>query len=250
MTQSLQELLATVRSVEPEAAEWSGVQARVSTALNAAPLVTNGSNDAAFERRAAQGQATRSGGFTMWLGGGIAVGAVVAGLMFATQSAGPFAQVVGTDTPTGAFTSHPIDLGVIDGPRAEKWSPRREARMRVRRPAQTQPITAPDSAPVSSTNNAPQPRVSAMGESDVEYDRRHLAPIDAALQAHQPLQALELLAAFEPRKLTNYARALEAIARCNLGQAEQGKQVGQRALPQLTNQGLARRVRAACELLP
>jgi hypothetical protein len=260
MTQSLQELLAQVRSAEAEPVEWAKVQARVVGAM-ASPksVVTYGGNDTVALANAAQRAVTHHtvsahhGSLTTWLGGGVAAGVVVAGLLLTSQQHAALSECETCVNVEPALSPHPIVLdALIPEFGAETWSPRVQSRKSRKAPVaagqRTEVAIAP--APASTEPASLGPEVRQLGESDVEYDRRHLAPIDAALQAHQPGQALQLLSAFKPRKLTNYARALRAIALCGAGQAAEGKRLGAQTLPQITNRGLARRVQTACKVSP
>jgi hypothetical protein len=250
MTQPLEELLAQVRSAEAEPVAWAEMQTRVVRAMaSTKPMVTQGSNGPGASSNASpQTLATSHISPSTWLGAGIAAGVVVAGLLLTNQRPALFeSEARRGDEP--ALSPHPIVLdALIPESGAEVWSPRtkssktRATSIPEHRQAQTLDVPAkPGPAPAA-------PEARELGESDVEYDRRHLAPIDAALQAHQPRKALELSSAFKPRKLTNYARALRAIALCGVGQSSEGKRLGEQTLPQLTNRGLARRVQTACKL--
>jgi hypothetical protein len=249
VSQSLQELLENVQAAEPDATEWAGVQSRVLSAMSSASSgVTHGHDDFVEPSDAAPHVETTRTTNWKWLGGGLAMGGVVAGLLLANQP--------GADAPSDSENStriepvlapHPVVLdAIIPEFGAEVWSPRatsRKARAHARVAAASEVPNEIASAPAT-----PKSEVRALGESDVEYDRRHLAPVDAALQAHQPRQALQLLAKFQPRKLTSYAQALRAIALCTAGEGDAGKRLGEQTLPQLTNRGLASRVQAACKL--
>lgn len=252
MTQSLQELLEQVRSAEAEPAEWAGLQTRVLSALcDGNPAVTSRDNEAAPASAAVRPTVvTRGGGPTAWLGGGIAVGAVVAGLMLASRAGSELTESERSADNGRVLAPHPIVLdAVIPDLGAGAWSTRATSRKARSAPHAHGEVADTASLPQAELNVGAS-EVRELGESDVEYDRRHLAPIDAALHAHRPDQALRLSNAFTPRKLTHYARALKAIALCEVGQTVEGQHLAQQTLPQVTNQGLARRVQNACKPSP
>lgn len=255
MTQSLQDLLDQVRNVEAEPAEWARLQTRVAEAMVDAQTVVTATAGVARPSPSVQSAAVvRPGGWATWLGGGVAAGALIAAAFVGARSLpGLPAEGELPSAPSGSMAWQPV---VLDAPfeqtRAEIWSTPKRHRNKARTSPRRSEATVPpaverDVVPTPPAVPSP-PEVRPLGESDVEYDRRHLAPIDAALQARQPRRALELLAAFRPRKLANYASALEAIARCNAGELEAGKRLGEQTLPRLTNRGIARRVATACGL--
>lgn len=252
MTQSLHELLANVRAAEAEPIEWTKIEARVVDALaNAKPTIDEDVQDATVPSPPRQGVASslNPAGTNNWiarLGGGVAVGVAVAGLVWSThQAAETRSESSREPTSEPMLASHPMKLDVFlpasNAERCPARFTRREARAAP--PIPPEPIAERPQA-----NIEVPPETFALGESDVEYDRRHLAPIDAALHANEPRKALQLLAAFRPRKLANYAAGLRAIALCNAGEKAQGKRLAQRTLSELTNRGLASRMSTACGL--
>lgn len=274
MRRPMDDFLSRVNSAEPDAGEWAAIDGRVrETLANPMPADMQRAEAAAQSLPAVRAAASPSGASSLWAGG-IAAGLVVAGVAFF--------GLRGTSPQTGAVefvngeqqgTTAAIEVAERGGPAA------REAAHGVSVPANelahpTQRATSVvESTPSAVRTSAKRLRKSdeaahevsslavgassersqaesstqvPLGESDVEYDRRHLVPIDAALQAHQPQTALKLLAAFRPKKLTNYAAGLRAIALCDAGQRTQGKPLAERTLPQLGHRGLARRVEVAC----
>lgn len=244
MTKSLQELLNDVRAAEPDGAQWAELQRRVLQAT------TNATLPGACTRptNAAATVATRPGRWTARIAGGVAAGFVVAGLTLAlsqrprdvaSESLRDAAPVL-APTPPAPYLAYPE-------PHAETWSVQGVAHERRTKSPPSSRAHAAATLVEANRELASAPR--ELGESDVEYDRRHLAPVDAALRAGNARQALALLEAFEPRKLTSYVNGLRAVALCNAGQLEAGAQLGRRELPKITNPGLSHRVRTACKNL-
>lgn len=272
----LQEMLGRVRAAEPDASEWAAVQSRVLNEMSAAGTsLSGGKGSAATEPSAA----IRSG-WKPGLGTSGAIGFVIAGLVLANLPGAVLSDGECCPHTAPEFAAHPRALDVpLPEPQAEVWSPHVNARQRDgngrRRPndrderadghARNNAVgNADNTAHNRAYNNARsraqqtesagvasfmgEPPAPVLGESDVEYDRRHLKPIDAALHAGKPREALALLAAFTPRALTSYASALRAIALCDAGETRAGKRLGVQTLPYVTNAGLSRRLHRACAI--
>lgn len=247
MTRAIEDLVSRVQGAQPTANEWARVSARIEKSLASMPV------SASLPLVGSPFPSPTPGSWSAWksagalLGGGIAVGLVWVGL--AASSSSPA-------SPTGFHAQAVRDAQSVQmvwasegaaTPGAERWvRSDRVARGEVqRRPAGGSPALEPS---VGFAAGVELKGATSLGESDVEYDRRHLVPVDAALQARRPARALELLAAFVPRKLTTYASALKAVALCDAGRRARGVELGNRVLPNITNGGLERRVRTACKI--
>ncbi len=258
MTRPLEDLLSRVQAVQPNAAEWSGIQAKITAALASAEAAASvsaaaGANIVSVKGALGSGASAHSTVWGSWLAGSVATGALAAGLAFGYQKSGsslggdalePAALV---QQRTGYTTADAVQHGLVE-PQSETWvpSPRRVSR----RTSHEKPASIrAEPASKAALETATVPLVnSPLGESDVEYDRRHLAAIDDALRVQDPRGALKLLAAFKPKKLHVYARALRAIALCEGGALAAGAELSRMLLPEITNGGLERRVRNACGL--
>lgn len=275
MSRSMHELLSQVNSAEPDPRDWAAIAQRVSATLaNPAPADLQRAETVA-DSLPTSPLLPRSSGVSLWVAGSVAAGVVLVGLAFVgarglpspsreaetvtseplsvtaervVDVAGRAAERV-VSAPAAATLAVPVDGADSHGalePELERRVPARPKSKQAARnsAARSGVATAgPEKEEVESEYVAPP---APLGESDVEYDRRHLVPIDAALQAHQPQEALKLLAGFKPRKLTHFAAGLHAIALCDAGYRPQGQSLAMRNLPKLGHRGLVRRVEVAC----
>lgn len=274
MTRPMDDFLSRVNNAEPDAGQWAAFESRMQAQLESPmPADLQRAEAAAHSPPATQPLLARSSRASNWVGGGIAAGLALAGIaLFGLRGVAPQAtdgivvageqqaDVAAVDVASARLTSaanglsSPAnELAQQDGPAsASLQSTPNSVRADVRRPrkadAAKRGATASPTMGASGERSVEPAPQAPLGESDVEYDRRHLVPIDAALQAQQPQTALKLLAAFQPKTLTNYAAGLRAIALCDAGQGAQGKSLAERTLPQLGHRGLVRRVEVACGL--
>lgn len=252
MTRQLDKILERVRTVQPGAAEWSAIEARVTASMTSVSSAAAAASATKTSAVSSSVGATKGSVWATWVAGSVATGAVATGLVFAYHPgpAGLESQSAAPESLAPQLTEFPTRLNgnPLDGPTAESWpsssvSPHRRS----------QRAAVPTSAPVNGSppqpviEATPVPETIATGESDVEHDRRHLAAVDSALRANDPRRALQLLSGFEPRKLHAYTQALRAIAFCNVGAQAKGAEIGRTVLPQVSNGGLERRVRHACK---
>lgn len=244
MTKSLQELLNNVRAAEPEALQWAEFERRV---LNATASVASPTKRGANSTSTAPSTPTRPVAWTARLAGGVVAGFVAAGLAVAISQRSMDVASESLRDAAPVFAPLPATPYLVyPEPHAEAWSLQGGAHKRRAKSAVSPQGAAAVNLKADAVELASAPP-RELGESDVEYDRRHLAPVDAALRAGNPRQALALLDAFEPRKLTSYANGLRAVALCDAGHIKAGWQLGRSELPKVTNPGLSRRVRAACQ---
>ena len=253
MTRQLDEILERVRSVQPGAAEWSAIEARVTASMTSASSPASPPAAGRKPPGVSTAAAAKGSVWGAWVAGSVATGAVATGLLFAYRSEPSALQRQATApeplAPQAAEFSTRLNSYPLEEPTAESWSTRSTPRVRSSQGAPLARSPAVSSSvpePVAQTMTAPEQTASA--ESDVEHDRRQLAAVDAALRANEPRRALQLLSRFQPRVLQVYTRALRAIALCNVGAHAAGAEVGRSVLPGVSNGGLQRRIRHACEL--
>ncbi len=258
MTRPLEDLLSRVQAVQPNAAEWSGIQTKITATLASAEAAASVSaaasaNMVSVKSALSSGASAHSTIGGSWLAGSVATGAIAVGLAFGYQKSGSsmggdaFEPAALVEQRTGYTTADAVPYGFIE-PQSEAWVP---SPRRVSRRTSHEKLASTRAEPASKADleTAVVPLVNEpLGESDVEYDRRHLAAIDDALRVQEPRRALKLLAEFKPKKLHVYARSLRAIALCEVGALAAGAELSRMLLPEITNGGLERRVRNACGL--
>lgn len=257
MTRPLDELLSRVQGAQPSAAEWCDIQARVTAAMASAQVAASAAASSAVasstvvsnKSALTAGASAKSTAWGTWVVSSVATGVIAAGL--AVTYEGSKVSLQGDALAAAVLvqqrTTHTEGLtlpGGLGESQSESWVPPPKKTARPSAPA-TLPSTP---AAIEAAVPEVQVRKEPLGESDVEYDRRHLAAVDDALRAGEPSRALKLLEAFQPKRLHVYASSLRAIALCNAGARTAGVELGRRWLPQITNGGLKRRVKNACGL--